>query len=224
MIYLLFDIDGTLIRSNRAGQRAIERALQELHGITQPPKVPYSGRTDLFIFHQILTACELAPTDESYESLKERYLMHLPWGLQQGAGEVLPGVRVLLDALAAHSACELGLLTGNLPESASTKLQHFELDHYFEFGVYGDHSQDRRELAEEASQVVRQKFGEHAPEQVWIIGDTEHDIRCGRHIGASTLGCGTGGCTLQQLTAEGATAVLENLADTQTVLEILGAT
>ena len=48
---VLFDIDGTLMRTGGAGFKAIGRALSELFGIESLPSVPVHGRTDLAIFH-----------------------------------------------------------------------------------------------------------------------------------------------------------------------------
>jgi phosphoglycolate phosphatase len=36
-------------------------------------------------------------------------------------------------------------------------------------------------------------------EEVVVVGDTPHDIRCGRFIGAKTLAVATGGAKLDQL-------------------------
>jgi phosphoglycolate phosphatase-like HAD superfamily hydrolase len=56
---------------------------------------------------------------------------------------------------------------------------------------------------------------------VWVIGDTPHDIACGKVIGARTLAVATGGYPLDQLHAHSPTVVLENLADTAAVMRLL---
>ena len=218
---LLFDIDGTLILSDNAGRRAVERALLECFGIATAPRVPYAGRTDQFIFRRLLTAAGLAPSDENFLTLREAYVNHLPASLAEGRGQVLPGVESLLRRLATDQRCQLGLLTGNLPESALLKLQHFGLDHFFSFGVYGDHSEDRRDLAFEASQIIAARFGLHSADSIWIIGDTQWDVLCGRHISARTLACCTGSENAEQLTAAGACHVVETLSDTEAIVRIL---
>jgi len=63
--------------------------------------------------------------------------------------------------------------------------------------------------------------GEHLPEQVWIIGDTDLDVACGKHIRARTLACCTGTQSADELQAAGADFVLASLHDTPLVLELL---
>ncbi len=220
-MFLLFDIDGTLIVSDNAGRRALELALWETFQVREVPDVPFSGRTDQFIFRELLRVAGLPSSDDHYELLRESYLGHLPTALRSGNGQVLPGVVSLLQALSEDPACHLGLLTGNLPESARMKLGHFELLQYFDFGVYGDHSHDRCDLASEAVAILRGLHGEHLPEQVWIIGDTDLDVACGKHIRARTLACCTGTQSADELQAAGADFVLASLHDTPLVLELL---
>jgi phosphoglycolate phosphatase-like HAD superfamily hydrolase len=55
---------------------------------------------------------------------------------------------------------------------------------------------------------------------VWVIGDTPHDIACGKSIGARTLAVATGGATLDQLRAHTPTVLLQSLSDTDAVIRI----
>ena len=50
--------------------------------------------------------------------------------------------------------------------------------------------------------------------RVWVIGDTPHDVACGKAIGASTLAVATGGHhDVEALVASKPTAVLRDLSD-----------
>lgn len=51
-----------------------------------------------------------------------------------------------------------------------------------------------------------------------MIGDTEHDIACGRHLGVRAIGVGTGRSTKKQLLAHGADCAFDDLSDTAAVL------
>src|SRR5215210_498410 len=54
---ILFDIDGTLVRTGGAGKAAMEAALCEEFGVRlNAEEVPYSGRTDRAIGRDLLTA------------------------------------------------------------------------------------------------------------------------------------------------------------------------
>jgi phosphoglycolate phosphatase-like HAD superfamily hydrolase len=48
-------------------------------------------------------------------------------------------------------------------------------------------------------------------EEIVVIGDTAHDIRCGRYIGARVLAVGTGGATLDELKSHQPDWVVEDL-------------
>jgi len=94
----------------------------------------------------------------------------------------------------------LGLLTGNIRLGAEIKLRHFNLWNVFETGAFGDDHEDRDQIA-----AVAQQRGSRILEtqlrgdQVLVIGDTPHDIRCARAIGANALGVATGGSKLEDL-------------------------
>ena len=73
MTLLLFDIDGTLVRINGTGRRAIERSLSSL---TERPisteEISFSGRTDPDIFEAILAKNDLAPTEAAIRAPSQR--------------------------------------------------------------------------------------------------------------------------------------------------------
>lgn len=219
--HLLFDIDGTLLLTGNAGVRALHRALRAAFDIPDPPEVPFGGRTDQFILREMLEKKGIPPSDENFFKLRAEYQKHLPSTLADGGGKVLPGVRPLLQILADHPSVRLGLLTGNLPEAAHAKLQFFQLDAYFEFGIYGDHSHDRCELAWEAAQQIRTGYGSLDPRQICIIGDTEQDVLCAKHIGARVIACCTGAGTKQELMDAGADHVVESLQDHAHVAQLI---
>ena len=60
---LLFDIDGTLLRSGGAGQAAMERALESVFGVTAPTEgISAAGRTDFAITSDLLDYHRKGPT------------------------------------------------------------------------------------------------------------------------------------------------------------------
>jgi phosphoglycolate phosphatase len=104
------------------------------------------------------------------------------------------------------------------------KLAHHGLWDHFEFGAFADDSEHRNELGPHALRRARERHGvEFAAANVWVIGDTPHDIACGKIIGARTLALATGGYTLDQLRQHAPTVVMDNLADTAAVLRHLHA-
>lgn len=223
MHVLLFDIDGTLLRSGGAGKLALETAFREVFGLQElVGDVPYSGRTDRAICLDLLRAHGLAETQENWMRLRDAYLGQLPLALTRVTGNVMPGIAELLIWLRGQSGYCLGLLTGNIREGARIKLGHYNLFHYFPFGGFGDLHFCRNEVAREARALVR----EHVPhdvtdDRVWVIGDTPLDVRCARAIGAKAVAVATGGFTRQQLAVESPDLLFDDLSDPGPLLKCL---
>ena len=220
---LLWDIDGTLISSGGAGMRALQHALQRVFGIEGSlADIDFAGRTDTWIMRAVFQKFALPATAENFARFFDGYISALPAELANPQAKVLPGVREILRALADHGAVAQGLLTGNMRRGAEVKLAYHGLWHHFDFGAFGDDSEFRNELGPHAVRRALEHHGVNfAADAVWIIGDTPHDIECGKMIGARTLGVGTGGSTLEQLKAHQPTALVENLSDISAVVGLL---
>ncbi len=78
---LLFDIDGTLIRSRGAGMAASARAMDELFGISELPELEVHGRTDHGIFSDLFARCGMDP-NEQIPARTVRTLPGLHWNLR----------------------------------------------------------------------------------------------------------------------------------------------
>jgi phosphoglycolate phosphatase-like HAD superfamily hydrolase len=189
---ILFDIDGTLVRTGGAGKDAMEAALRAAFGVADiRDTVGYSGRTDRAIATDLLAAHAIDPTPANVTALQEAYLGHLPHSLSRRGGEVCPGVGELLAAL--RGTTPVGLLTGNVRAGARHKLGHFGLWDYFPFGGFGDDHLDRDDVARAALAALRRHAGRPVdPADVWVVGDTPLDVRCARAIGARAVAVATG--------------------------------
>lgn len=215
MNVFLFDIDGTLLSSGGAGKAALEEGLAEEFGIRGTiEKLVLSGRTDRAIVDDLLGLSGLEPTSENRQRLIAGYLRMLPTCLTRSSGRVLPGVWSLLDHLRSTAHVAIGLLTGNLRAGAQLKLGHFGLENHFAFGGYGDHHEDRDDVAREALVEAQNRFGEKVdPQRVWVIGDTPLDVRCARAIGARAVAVTTGWHTREELAASEPDVLLDDLRD-----------
>jgi phosphoglycolate phosphatase-like HAD superfamily hydrolase len=223
---ILFDIDGTLLLSGRAGLRAMTRAFQETFGIADAFKgESFGGRTDSYLVSKALALAGIADTPEHHHRFREAYLPLLAEEIQhpgQGHKGLMPGARELLDALHEYEHLHLALLTGNYREAAAIKLQHFEIWDYFEWGAFSDDHADRNQLVPIAkSRAETYDIPPEAIERVVVIGDTPHDIECARVAGARSIAVATGGYSMEQLKAAGADEVLADLADTARVVSLL---
>lgn len=221
---LLFDIDGTLLTSGGAGERSMRLALKDRFGIEDDLKtIEFAGRTDSGIARRIFEKHGIEPSAENLSAFYDAYLHQLATQLPASSGAVLPGILALLDALTGKPNVSLALLTGNLCRGAELKLRHYGLWHYFEFGAYADDHHMRNELGNFATARAREKHGvEFPPSQVFVLGDTPHDIDCGRAFGARTVAIATGRFTRDELAAHKPDFLFDDLADLPAVLSALG--
>ena len=213
---VLFDIDGTLIQSGRAGVRGMNRAFDQLYG--QPRAldgVPIAGRCDRVIVLDAMRNFGLDPTDDEFLRFRDAYFEALAEEIGRKVdlpSGVLPGVLDLLAALEARDDVVVALLTGNFAGGARIKLGHFNLWQRFRFGAFGDDHVDRRELMPVALTLARAKgvaIEDHA--RVIVIGDTPLDVDCAHAHGARALAVATGAYDEAALRATGASLVMRTL-------------
>lgn len=218
---LLWDIDGTIIATQGAGEAAMDLAMLEIFGINgQLNEIDYSGRTDPLLGQMICEHYGIPVTPQKVERFVESYVRNLASILAMKPATLLPGMEVLAD-LARRSDCLQGLLTGNVRAGGKCKLTSVDAWSHFAFGSFADNCFDRNELAPKALKLASQQFGTvFAPHQVFVIGDTPRDIECGKVISAQTIGVATGKYSTGDLLEAGADHVLEDLSDSDAFLEI----
>jgi phosphoglycolate phosphatase-like HAD superfamily hydrolase len=123
------------------------------------------------------------------------YGRRLPAALPLRQGRVLPNVRENLEALAGRDDVVSMLLTGNIAEGAEAKLRHYGLWEFFAEtrGAFSVEGSDRPSIARRARELAAEHGGEVPPgERMVVIGDTPHDVACGKVIGARTVAVATG--------------------------------
>ena len=199
---VLFDIDGTLIRSGGAGEKAFARVcateFQTPNGTAQ---LNFAGRTDPAIVRQFFQIHQIEPSAENFCKFLDAYVFWLDHLLGQTTGAVLPGVQGLMAALQAlpHPPV-IGLLTGNIRLGAQIKLAHYQLWDHFATGGFGDDHEDRNKVAAVARQRGGRLLQKELPgDEILVIGDTPLDIECARAINARMLAVATGNYSMDQL-------------------------
>jgi len=220
---LLWDIDGTLISTGAAGNRAIVLATAERFGGSGDLEgIEIAGRTDSGIAHQILAKYGEPITEESVKSFLDLYLKLLAQELPRSAGKIMPGVLELLGRANHRPETTLGLLTGNLRRGAQLKLEHYQLWHFFAFGAFADDHHDRNQLGAFAVTRAQDNGEKFLPTQVDVIGDTGHDIACGKALGARTIAIATGAWSRERLAEHAPDFLFDDLSDVEDVIETLG--
>ena len=222
MISLLFDIDGTLLRSGNAGMKAVHETLVEMFGEVPESKVVVHGRTDHGIMTDVFDT--LAKDYQHHRGEFDRlYWNTLPRVMEKSGGDLLPGVVELLEVLAAAPDVALGILTGNARVPADIKLKHFGIERYFSFGGYGDNHSNRNQVGAEAVEAARSQLQESFnADRVWVIGDTVNDITCARSVGAKVIAVETGGSTHDELVLAAPDAIFADLSNVNDFLAVVG--
>lgn len=226
MSLLLFDIDGTLLLSGGAGMRAMTRAFHATFDVPNAfDGVPPAGRTDTFLLAGAFTRADVEDSAENRARFHDAYLPILSDEIvKRGHGRygVLPGIETLLTSLRTQGRWHLALLTGNYEGAARVKLRHFGLDGFFDWGVFGEESGDRRVLGRLALERARQRdIPETSCSAAIVIGDTPDDVACAHAVGARAIAVATGSYTVEELAAAGAHTALVDLSDTEAVLKAL---
>lgn len=229
---LLWDIDGTLLQSTKPGgfKEYFAKALETVYGT--PGKifeVKAAGITDVQIVYLALkdagftieTVVEKLP--EFIEAMCDEMRKYI--AAHETVYEILPGVKEILHAASENPNYVNALLTGNVGCGAELKLRYIGVWDYFKNSpnAFGEISHERRELAIKAGELFSEKYDfKFKPERFIVIGDTPHDIAAARHFGAKIVCVETGrGVERADLEAQKPDALIEDLSDTQKVLELL---
>ena len=227
---LLWDIDGTLMRSARAGafKDYTIPVLESVFGTAgRLSEMSVSGMTDWQIVLEALASAGFTPEQIRGRilELRKRYVSELErvssLEHEEPLFQLLPGVREILEAAEAHPRYRSTLLTGNVKRAARVKMRLVGLSEFFRLpGAFGDDSHDRRDLPAVARRRLSRRLGvELLPTQLIVIGDTPNDIDCARHFGARSVGVGTGRLnSVETLRPHNPDALLPDLSDTDAVM------
>jgi phosphoglycolate phosphatase len=199
---VLFDIDGTLIRTGGAGVKAFAKVFEtEFNAVDGFERMKFGGRTDTGLVREFFGYHNIPATPENFQRFFERYVFWLDHILKESQTAVCLGVWDFIRGLQGlANPPVIGLLTGNIRLGAEIKLRHAGLWDVFVTGGFADDSEERDKIAaiakERGSRLLKEEL---RGEQVVVIGDTPLDIRCARAIGARVLAVATGTVAIEEL-------------------------
>jgi phosphoglycolate phosphatase len=204
---VLFDIDGTLLSTGGASDRAWAHAVRDFYGVDYDVAAntgrgvpdPQVGR---IVLRDVLGR---EPSGRELLRLMRRRMKYLPDEVKRSPGyRVKPGVPGLLARLESEDYL-LGLTTGNVEPAAHAKLARGGLDHYFSFGGYGSDAIERVDLTRRAVERARRLVGEELPSSaILAVGDTPRDVEAGHGAGIKVVGVATGEYPVAELDESGA--------------------
>jgi phosphoglycolate phosphatase-like HAD superfamily hydrolase len=210
---VLFDVDETpwSIPADRglADGSGVRQALRHPADIGEHSSV---GETDPQVARATFQAVVgRDPSADELGKLYAQYLVHLADDIWKSEDyHMLPGADQTLVRL-GEAGVMLGLVSGAMKGAASTKLIPANLNRFFVFGAYGSDSPDRAELTTLAIDQATRLHDQLTPAQVYVVGDTPHDMEATKAAGAVPIGVASGHYSADQLRAAGGAHVLVSL-------------
>lgn len=224
---VLFDIDGTLIWGGPLWRDSFHAALDHFYPNLEFPRISFGGKTDIQICKEVMAHAGFPPEaiEAGMHKVVDEYLERAQQALLTRSHEVrvLPGIKPLLESLTNNPDVLLGLLTGNVRAGAEVKLSCVGLEQYFKVGVFGDDHWDRYQLPAIAQKRVHDQFGlQFNGKQIVIIGDTIHDVNCGKTLGVRSIAVGTGKTvSAEELLAQNPDYYFKDLTPTFEVIQAI---
>ena len=223
---ILFDIDGTLTRTENGYLPFNEALLQTFGQAGDIRSVIPDGNTDPLIVQDIFSKAavplSLGELDWSRFSinLRERYHYHVRRGTTSITA--LPGAAELLKRTALAPDLGASVVTGNFEVTAEIKLEAAGLAPYLTRGAYASDSPHRADLPAIAKVRWEEQTGHPvAPTDCIVIGDTPHDLAAARHNNMKCILVGTGRYPVEELLNCEPDRCLPDLSDTDAVVAAL---
>src|SRR4051794_11765498 len=225
---ILWDIDGTLLYSGGVAGEAMRASMERVYGsASTEARHSYAGKTDRQIILETFAERDHDELISSIDHFTTIYVEELT-GRRDAfltRCRVLDGAAAALERLTTADVIQ-SVLPGTPQPIARIKLALMGLTRFLDLdiGAYGSDHPRRTELVPIAAARAAQRYGRSfTGADVVVIGDTPHDIDCGRAGAARTIAVATGPFSADALRTHGADVVLESLADTDAVIAaILG--
>ena len=224
---ILFDIDGTLLVIDTLADMAFRAMTKEVYGVECSFKeISYAGMTDPRILEEVLKLRRI--DDETiaarFDEAIEKYCTYFDYFARGNSYHltVFPGVIPLLNALEQMPEMHIAILTGNLEYTGWKKLELAGLKNYFPFGAFGSDSKVRSELVGIALKRAEDKYGiTYKNKNVIIIGDSPHDVLCGKSYGVTSIAVATGHTSIEELKRYEPDYAFQDLTDFKKLIEVL---
>jgi phosphoglycolate phosphatase-like HAD superfamily hydrolase len=223
---ILFDIDGTLVRTQN-GYLPFNEAVFKTFGIDGDIRtVIPDGNTDPLIVEDIFSRAQVAIDCQEGDwqrftvFLRECYHHHV----RQGTTTIcaLPGAIALVRELSLSDHLTPSIVTGNFEVTAEIKLEAAGLAPYLRRGAYASDSRHRIDLPAIAKRRCEERLGrEIAPDHCIVIGDTLKDLTAARHNRMKCILVGTGRYPIEELLYGAPEACLPDLTDTAAIMNLL---
>jgi phosphoglycolate phosphatase len=226
---VLWNIGLTLLDVARVDRAAYAEAFRAVTGrpLVRLPQV--AGRTDSETFFEALAvnAAGQPPGDPAGEELLGRFVGELAAAfrarrdLLTKQGRLMPGAHDAIVEVWRLPGLVQTVVTGAIRPNAIEVLRAFNLERYFdtEIGGYGSEIYPKGAMLLNARGRAAEKYHADFTEHTTVyIADSTRDVEAARIGGARSIAVASGRSSAGELRDAGADAVLDDLADTESVL------
>ncbi len=185
---VIFDIDGTLVDSNKADADAFCQALQEVFSIQHVDAdwYTYKHSTDAGIFEEIIEKhYQRKPTVYDIDQMKQMFVDRL----QKQTFESIPGAKQIDNILQSSKAHYVAIATGGWQMSAAYKLQAVDVLTSVPLASSDDHY-DRKCILEVATERAKNEYQIEHFNTITYVGDKAWDFRAANELGYEFIGIG----------------------------------
>jgi phosphoglycolate phosphatase-like HAD superfamily hydrolase len=221
----IFDVDGTLTRTNSVDDECFVQALADVYAVrgintnwAEYPHATDSGIT-LHIFQERFGR---APAADELKRLKERFvdLLNERYHSHPVLFAEVPGAALALGRLKRESQWAIGVATGCWRASALLKLKVAGIEIKGVPAAFAENELSREGILQSAVSQALNLYRLSSFERIVSIGDGLWDVRAAVHLGLAFLGVGDkeGEARLRRA---GATQVIEDFVDYDNLLRAL---
>jgi phosphoglycolate phosphatase-like HAD superfamily hydrolase len=216
--FVIFDVDGVLLRLTPPEEEGFFLALKELHGLTGLSRDwnAYRVRNDVDIVGEILEDhFGRPPTAAEFEAWRTRYLEILNDWLTRGVFEVeaIPGAAGLLAGLASRGIAT-GIATANVIDCARIRLERAGMWRHVGSSAGAEGGGAKRVILER----LMTRIGA-ARDEVIYVGDNLNDLEAGLALARHFIGFSTDAGQRARLRDGGARYLAGTHAETGAMLD-----
>ena len=226
---VLWNIGLTLLDVARVNRAAYAEAFRAVTGrpLVQVPQM--AGRTDSEIFFEALAvnASGPQPGDPAGEELLDRFVAQLAAAfrarrdLLTTQGRLMPGALEAVTEVWRLPGLVQTVVTGSIKPNAIEVLRAFGLERYLDTDIvgFGSGGYPKGAMLLNARGRAAEKYRAGFTEYTTVyIADSIRDVEAARIGGARSIGVASGRSSAGELRDAGADGVLDDLADTATVV------
>ncbi|MEO1436926.1 MAG: HAD hydrolase-like protein [Bacteroidota bacterium] len=221
-LLVIFDIDGTLLFSNKEDSRIFGRAFEDCFGfrIGSINWHDYPHVVDTVILQAAFeTAGKTLPDQQTIEDFKDYYVAKLEQGRKINPGGFMEvrGSRTLVEHLLNQAEFEVGIATGGFRKPAFVKLRHVGIPTEQLMMNFADDCYTRE-------QIIQGVLDQAAPLQDQIskiiyVGDALWDVRTTRNMNMPFIGIKPPD-QVQELLDAGAKHVISHYEDIEGFIDL----